>query len=145
MVFTDVSRWDTSPGEDLIRTLADTIVRFERDNFHRTARRVRVHLVDDLILLRLQGVLSPAERSLVESREGQMLMRQLLVREFDQVHELLILRLNEVLGGQRVRSVSVDLDPAADERLIICRLDGPADPTAGAAPAGWKAGGHENR
>ena len=54
-----------------------------------------------------------------------MLMRQLLVREFDEVHELLVLRLNEVLSRRRVRSLSIDLDPVTDERLIICRLDGP--------------------
>lgn len=127
MTLANARRRDTSPNEELVRALTDAIVQFERDNFHRTVRRVRIHLVDDLILLRLQGVLSPAERSLAESREGQMLMRQLLVREFDEVHELLILRLNEVLLRRRVRSLSVDLDPAADERLIICRLDAPID------------------
>ncbi|HEY8418754.1 MAG TPA: hypothetical protein VIK93_12055, partial [Limnochordales bacterium] len=74
------------------------------------------------------------------SREGQMLMRQLLVREFEEVHELLILRLNEVLPGRRVRGVSVDLDPAADERLIICRLDGPVHALAGIQHATWEPG-----
>lgn len=131
MTLANARRRDTSPNEELVRALTDAIVQFERDNFHRTVRRVRIHLVDDLILLRLQGVLSPAERSLAESREGQMLMRQLLVREFDEVHELLILRLNEVLLRRRVRSLSVDLDPAADERLIICRLDAPIDDVTG--------------
>ena len=37
----------------------------------------------------------------------------------------LVLRLNEVLSRRRVRSLSIDLDPVTDERLIICRLDGP--------------------
>ncbi|OUN01658.1 MAG: hypothetical protein BAA04_00215 [Firmicutes bacterium ZCTH02-B6] len=143
MAFTNADTRSASPQADLTRVLADTIVRFERDNFHRTARRVRVHLVDDLILLRLQGVLSPAERNLAESREGQMLMRQLLVREFEEVHELLVLRLNEVLPGRRVRGVSVDLDPAADERLIVCRLDGPIDSLTGTEDATWETGTHE--
>lgn len=138
MALTNAGRPETSPASELMRALAETIVRFERDNFHRTVRRVRVHLVDDLILLRLQGVLSPAERSLAESREGQMLMRQLLVREFDEVHELLILRLNEVLAGRRVRGVSVDLDPAADERLIVCRLDGSLDVPPAGPEGAWE-------
>lgn len=123
----DARRDDFSPEEALTRALIDEIVRFERDNFHRTVRRVRVHLVDDLLLLRLHGVLSPAERSLAESREGQMLMRQLLLREFDEVQELLALRLNDVLAPRRVRGLSVDLDANADERLIICRLAGSFD------------------
>lgn len=130
MALTNARRREMSPEENLVRALTDAIVQFERDNFHRKIRRVRIHLVDDLILLRLQGVLSPAERSLAESRDGQMLMRQLLVREFDEVHELLVLRLNEVLSRRRVRSLSIDLDPVTDERLIICRLDGPiVDPS----------------
>lgn len=111
----------------LQQLLAESVAQFERENFHRSARQVRVHLVDDLILLRLQGVLSPAERSLAESKEGQTLMRQLLLREFDELQELLALKLNAVLTTRRVRSLSVDLDPVADERLIICRLDGLVD------------------
>src|SRR5690625_4570984 len=110
MALTNARRREMSPEENLVRALTDAIVQFERDNFHRKIRSVRIHLVDDLILLRLQGVLSPAERSLAESRDGQMLMRQLLVREFDEVHELLVLRLNEVLSRRRVRSLSIDLD-----------------------------------
>jgi|GEM_PF-3416952 len=139
MALGEAGREAARPAVDLLRALAETVVRFERDNFHRSVRRVRVHVVDDLLLLRLQGVLSPAEQSLAASREGQTLMRQLLMREFDEVHELLVLRLNEVLPGRRVRGVSVDVDPAADERLIICRLDGPMT-LPGDGPAAWEQG-----
>lgn len=138
MALIDARSDGPSRKEIVTRALIDTILQFEGDNFHRTVRRVMVHFVHDLVLLRLQGVLSPAERSLAESREGQTLMRQLLLREFDEVQELLALRLNEVLAPRRVRGLSVDLDAAADERLIICRLDGsseellaPEEPGAG--------------
>lgn len=133
-----------TPGRRLKRSFAEAVSQFERENFHRSARRVRVHFVDDLVLLRLQGVLSPAERSLAESREGQTLMRQLLLREFEELQEMLALRLNRVMTRRRVRGLSVDLDPVADERLIICRLDGdvadefahhpPAEPTPDNGP-----------
>lgn len=125
---------DPSPELSLKRSLAEAVSQFECENFHRSARRVRVHCVDDLVLLRLQGVLSPAERSLAESREGQTLMRQLLLREFDELQELLALRLNNVFAVRRVQSLSVDLDPVADERLIICRLDGPVADELAATP-----------
>lgn len=52
-------------------------------------------------------------------------MQQRLLREFDELQELLALRLNSVLTKRRVRSLSVDLDAVTDERLIICRPGGP--------------------
>lgn len=122
---------EKSERERLKEMLARSVAQFEGENFHRSARKVRVHLIEDLILLRLQGVLSPAERSLAESKEGQTLMRQLLLREFDEIEKLLALRLNSVLSVRRVQSLSVDLDPVADERLIICRLDGFIDDELG--------------
>ena len=60
MALTNARRREMSPEENLVRALTDAIGQFERDNFHRKIRRVRIDLVDDLILLRLQGVLSPA-------------------------------------------------------------------------------------
>ena len=65
-----------------------------------------------------------------------MLMRQLLLKEIEELRDVLTFELQSVTGVA-VRGVSVDLDPENDERIVVCRFDAPLD-SAGASGRGWR-------
>ena len=54
----------------------EAIIKFEKDYLGRGPLEARTFFVHDMILVRLRGVLTPAELKLAESREGQMLVKQ---------------------------------------------------------------------
>ena len=57
--------------------IAAMITGFEREQMGRGPKEVRVWIVEDLILIRLKGVLTPAEERLTGDPNGRHLLKQL--------------------------------------------------------------------
>lgn len=113
-----------SPGENLIEREEDltrTTIRFEKEFFGLSPRRVSAYFVRDIIVVRSIGILSPAERQLAETKEGALLLRELRLKEFEHLKDLLRYRL-EVALQTTISGLSVDVCPEANEITIICRL-----------------------
>jgi len=108
--------------------LADEVRRlifgFEEKYLSRRPRRIGVYLLGDVLVVRVHGILSPAERQLASSPDGRMLMRQLLLKEMEELRDVLSFELQSV-AGVAVLGVTVDLDPENDERIVVCRFDAP--------------------
>src|SRR5689334_18657458 len=51
--------------------VAEGMSRFEQDYMGRGPKRIQVHLINDLLVVRLQGVLTAAEQHLVSSLPGE--------------------------------------------------------------------------
>jgi len=69
--------------EELSASLAQVIGRFEAEEMGVTAARVSVVVEDDLVLVHLRGVLSPSERDLAQTREGQAILQRFNNMLFD--------------------------------------------------------------
>src|SRR5271163_1189877 len=83
--------------------LCDEITRFEQDYMGRRPGRVQTHLRGDILLVRLQGVLTAAERQLAQSSSsdrGLVLVKQMrdtLVEANRQIMEAIV---EKVTGAQ---------------------------------------------
>lgn len=114
----------------LASAVRQLIVGFEEKYLSRRPRRIGIYVLSDVLVVRVHGILSPAERQLASSPDGRILMRQLLLKEMEELRDVLSFELQSVTGVP-VLGVSVDLDPENDERIVVCRFDAPLD-SAGA-------------
>ena len=57
--------------KEIESAISEEINRFERDYMGRGPKCIQVHLLDDLLVIRLRGVLAPAEENLVKSLPGK--------------------------------------------------------------------------
>lgn len=116
------------PGStsDLANAVRGLIYGFEAKYLSRNPRRIGVYILADVLVVRVHGILSPAERQLASSPDGRMLMRQLLLKEIEELRDVFTFELQSVTGVA-VLGVSVDLDPENDERIVVCRFDAPLD------------------
>ena len=51
-------------------SLANAIIQFEKDHLGRGPVEARVYIIEDMILVRLRGVLTPAESKLAQNLES---------------------------------------------------------------------------
>ena len=57
--------------------ISEAIVHFEIDYMGRGPKEARSHIVEDLILVRLKGMLTPAEQQLAKTPEGVELIKKM--------------------------------------------------------------------
>lgn len=103
------------------------IVRFEREYMGRGPEEARCFILDDLVLVRLKGVLTPAESNLASARSderGRMLVKQSRIELLERGRELLEAIVRDILG-QAVKSLHTDISTRTGERIIIFTLDAP--------------------
>ena len=117
--------WRAARG-DINDRLCKGIIRFEKEVMGRGPDEVRAYLVDDLVVLRLSGVLTKAEIRLLQ--EGSDEREVALVKEFRQrLIEKNRYALEEMVKeatGRGVLSVHSDLNVKSGERIIVFVLDG---------------------
>lgn len=101
--------------------LCKEIIRFEKEIMGRGPEEVKAYILDDLIVLRLQGVLTRAEMKLLEHSEGDREMS--MIKEFRQKliekNRGQLERVVEEATGCRIRSIHTDLSTVTGERIII--------------------------
>jgi uncharacterized protein YbcI len=101
--------------------LCNEIIRFEKDIMGRGPEEVKAYIIDDMIILRLKGVLTRAEMNLLEHGEGEKEMA--LIKEFRQkLIEKNRHHLDEIImevTGCNIRSIHTDLSTRTGERVII--------------------------
>ncbi len=107
--------------------ISDAIVRFELDYMGRGPEEARTYIVDDLVLVRLRGVLTPAERQLAGpdgTTQGRELVKQIRRELIEKARPLLETIVADITG-QGVRSVHTDISTISGERIIVFSLAGP--------------------
>jgi uncharacterized protein YbcI len=101
--------------------IATAITQFEREHIGRGPQEVRTWIIQDLVLVRLKGVLTPAEEKLARDEEGHRLVRevrrQLLEGSRAMYDEMILL-----LTGVRVVSLHSDISTKTGERIIVFTL-----------------------
>jgi uncharacterized protein YbcI len=108
--------------------ISDAIVRFELDYMGRGPEEARTYLLEDMVLVRLRGVLTPAERQLAGSDgnpQGRDLIKQVRRELIEKARPLLESIIADVTG-QVVRSIHTDISTTHGERIIEFSLVGPA-------------------
>ncbi len=112
-----------SKGE-LETEISNAVIRFKRDYMGRGPKEVRTFLVEDMALVRLKGVLTPAEQRLAQVEDphrGRDLIKQLRVELIEHGREILEEAIQAILGV-RVLSLHTDISTRTGESIIVFTL-----------------------
>ena len=104
--------------------VCEGITRFEQEYMGRGPKDIRSHLIDDLLLVRLQGVLTAAEQHLVKSlpaEKGRDLLKQVRTQLMEAARPILE-ALIEAVTGVKVLSLHHDISTVTGEEVILFTL-----------------------
>jgi len=107
--------------------ISAAMVQFEREYMGRGPEETRTYLIDDLVLVRLRGVLTPAEKQLADSDaggDGRRLIKEVRMQLLEKARPLLVSIIKDILH-QEVISLHTDISIRTGERVILFSLVGP--------------------
>lgn len=107
---------------ELEAAIRNAIIQFEQEFMGRGPTDVRAFIIQDIILVRLKGVLTPAERKLAKSPEGVGMVKQMRENLIGQGREKLCKQIGEITGVKTV-ALFTDIDARIGERIIVFALD----------------------
>jgi len=102
--------------------ISDAMVRFEIDHMGRGPTEARTYVIEDMVLVRLKGVLTPAEKQLTKSTEGVELIKKMRSTLIENARPILFQVVNDITGA-KVLSLHTDISTVAGERVIVFVLD----------------------
>jgi uncharacterized protein YbcI len=103
--------------------ICEGVSRFEQDYMGRGPKDIHAHLLDDLLVVRLQGVLTAAEQHLVKSlsSKGRDLLKQVrthLIETARPVMEAMV----EKITGVKVLTLHHDISTTTGEEVVLFTL-----------------------
>lgn len=104
--------------------VCDGITRFEQDYMGRGPKKIQAHLIGDLLIVRLVGVLTAAEQHLVQTREpdkGRDLLKQVRVQLIETARPALEALIQGVTSVTP-RSLHHDISTVTGEEMIVFTL-----------------------
>ena len=105
--------------------ISDGMSRFEQDYMGRGPKDIRVHLIDNLILVRLQGVLTAAEQHLVktfEHEKGRELLKQVRTQLIESARATMEVMVQGIVGV-KVVSLHHDISTVTGEEVVMFTLE----------------------
>jgi uncharacterized protein YbcI len=102
--------------------ISEAIVRFEIDYMGRGPKETHSHIVEDLIVVRLKGMLTPAEQQLTKTAEGVELIKKMRSTIIDNA-KTEFSRVITNATGVAVRDILTDISTASGERIFVFILD----------------------
>jgi uncharacterized protein YbcI len=112
-----------SQGE-IEAAICEGLRRFEQEYMGRGPKDVHAHLIDDLLVVRLAGVLTAAEQHLVKSlpsEKGRDLLKQVRTHLIETARGLMEAMVEEVTGV-KVVSLHHDISTTRAEEVIVFTL-----------------------
>jgi uncharacterized protein YbcI len=107
--------------------ICEGITRFEQEYMGRGPKDIRAHLIDDLLVVRLQGVLTAAEQHLVQTlpaEKGRDLLKQVRTHLLETARPMLEAMI-KALTGTKIVSMHHDISTLTGEELLIFTLAHP--------------------
>jgi len=101
--------------------ISNALIAFEKEHMGRGPVDVRTHIIQDMMLIRLTGVLTPAERHLAKDEEGIQLIKQVRAKLLENSTDILTAVIKGI-AGCAVTSFHTDISTKTGERIIIITL-----------------------
>ena len=102
--------------------LRNAIIKFEQEFMGRGPDEVKAFVVRDLVVVRLKGVLTPAERQLAKTTEGvemvKRLRQALIAQGLDKLCEQV-----SAITGTKILTVFTDIDAQLGEKVFVFTMD----------------------
>ena len=104
--------------------ICEGISHFEQDYMGRGPKDIHTHLIGDLLIVRLQGVLTAAEQQLVKSvspEKGRALLKHVRSQLIETARPLLEAMVQDVTGVT-VLSLHYDISTVTGEEIVLFTL-----------------------
>ncbi len=105
--------------------ISDAVMDFEKEYMGRGPLETRTFVVDNMIIVRLKGVLTKAELQLANtenSERGRKLIKEMRIELIEKSRPLLD-AVVELITGQKVVSLHTDISTVTGERVILFTLE----------------------
>lgn len=102
--------------------ISRAVVQFEIDFMGRGPKESRTHIVDDLVVVRLKGVLTPAEQQLTNSGDGKELVKKMRATLIDKARPLLYRVIGDITG-MKIIDLHTDISTESGERMFVFVLE----------------------
>jgi uncharacterized protein YbcI len=112
-----------SQGE-IEAAISEEMACFERVHMGRGPSHIHAHLIGDLLVIRLRGVLTAAEQQLVKSlpaEKGRNLLKQVRTQLVETARQRMVAMVQEVTGG-KVVSLHHDFSTVTGEEVVAFTL-----------------------
>ena len=111
------------PEEATETSIRNAVIKFEQEFMRRGPDEVRSLVERDLAVVRLKGVLTPAERQLAKTVEGVEMVKQLRQNLIAQGRDKPCDQVSEITGA-KVLGLFTDIDVQLGERVFVVTMDG---------------------
>jgi len=105
--------------------ISEGMGRFEQEYMGRGPKDIRAHLMDDLIVVRLKGVLTAAEQHLVKTlqpEKGRDLLKQVRSHLIEIARPMMDAMVQEITG-MKVVSLHHDISTTTGEEVVLFTLE----------------------
>ena len=104
--------------------VCEAMIRFEQEYMGRGPKDIRTFLIGDLLVVRLQGVLTAAEQHLVktlQAEKGRELLKQVRFQLIETARPIIEAMVQEVTGV-KVVSLHHDISTVTGEQIVVFTL-----------------------
>jgi uncharacterized protein YbcI len=101
--------------------ISEALVKFEREHMGRGPNRTRTYFLDDVIIVRLEGVLTPAELQLAKDLAGVKLLKEVRQMLIENSKDMLKRMMKQIIDRD-VISMHSDISAKTGERIIVFTL-----------------------
>lgn len=102
--------------------ISEAIIKFEKEYMGRGPIETQTYIIKDMVLVRLKGVLTPAEEQLTKTPEGADLIKKTRVKLLEEARILLENIISDITACQ-IKSLHTDISTKTDERIIVFILN----------------------
>ncbi len=105
--------------------ISEAIIKFEKDYMGRGPLETKTFIIDDMVLVRLKGVLTKAEHQLAAPEQvdsGRKLIKQVRIALLEKGRPLLE-SVIESITERKVKSLHTDISTITGERIILFTMD----------------------
>ncbi|NIT03100.1 MAG: DUF2294 family protein [Candidatus Latescibacteria bacterium] len=102
--------------------VSEAIVRFEIDYMGRGPKEARSYIIEDMLLVRLKGVLTPAEQQLTKRTDGVELIKRMRSTLIESAKTHLVHVIADITGV-KVLDLHTDISTTSGERVIVFTLE----------------------
>ncbi len=105
--------------------ISESFIKFEKEYMGRGPEETRTYIIDDIVLVRLRGVLTPAEKNLAKidsNSHGRTLIKQVRIELLEKARPMLETIVKDITG-RSVRSMHTDISTVTGERVVLFILN----------------------
>jgi len=109
--------------------ICEAVIKFEKEYMGRGPLETKAYIIDDMVLVRLKNVLTPAEMklsSVTDRKDGRELIKRIRITLIEQGRPLLESAVESIIGI-KIKSLHTDISTMTGERVIIFTLEYPPD------------------